>query len=168
MRNTIKIATLLIITGFFTACQQPQSTEQVLADENQRKEVMQTIANNQEMMTEMVAMMMNNEQGKMMMAGNKEMMGVMMGNQQMMHDMVKENPGIMQNMMQNMMQICQNDSTQCNQMAEIMSDNPAMMQSMMGTMHQKGMMNDESYKNGMNMMGKGMMGKMGNDQSSTH
>ena len=68
MRNTIKIATLLMISGFFTACQQPQNTEQVLADEPQRKEVMQTIVNNKEMMTEMVDMMMNNEQGKMMMS----------------------------------------------------------------------------------------------------
>jgi hypothetical protein len=164
MKNTIKIATLLMITGLFTACQQPQSTEQVLADEPQRKEVMQAIVNNQEMMTEMADMMMNNEQGKMMMSGNKEMMSMMMGNQQMMQDMVKENPGIMQNMMQNMMQMCQNDSSQCNQMAEMMSGNHAMMQSMMGMMHQKGMMNEESYKNGMNMMGKGMMGKEGHGQ----
>jgi len=159
MKNTIKIATLLMITGFFAACQQPRSIEQALADEPQRKEVMQTIVNNQEMMTEMVGMMMNNEQGKMMISGNKEMMGMMMGNQQMMQDMVKESPGIMQNMMQNMMQMCQNDSSQCNQMAEMMSGNHAMMQSMMGMMHQKGMMNDESYKNGMNMIGKSMMGK---------
>ena len=156
MKNTIKIATLLMIAGFFTACQQPQSCEQVLADEPQRKEVMQTIANNQEMTTEMVDMMMNNEQGQMMMSGNREMMGMIMGNQQMMQEMVKENPGMMQNMMQNMMQMCQNDSAQCKQMAEMMSGNPAMMQSMMGMMHQKGMMNEESYKNGMNMMGKGM------------
>jgi hypothetical protein len=161
MKNTIKIATLLMITGFFTACQQPRSTEQVLAEEPQRKEVMQTIVNNPEMMTEMVDMMMNNEQGKMMMSGNKDMMGMLMGNQQMMQDMVKENPDIMQNMMQNMMQMCQNDSSQCNQIAEMMSGNPAMMQSMMGMMHQKGMMNDEAYKNGMNMMGKGMMNGKG-------
>ena len=73
---------------------------------------------------------------------------MMMGNQQIMQDMVKENPA----MMQNMMQMCQNDSAQCNQMAEMMSGNPAMMQSMMGMMHQKGMINEESYKSGMNMM----------------
>ena len=154
MKSTAKIATLLMITGFFTACQQPRSIEQVLADEPQRKEVMQTIVNNQDMMTEMVDMMMNNEQGKMMMSGKKEMMGMMMGNQQMMQDMLKENPDIMQKMMQNMMQMCQDDSSQCNQMAEMMSGNHAMMQSMMGMMHQKGMMNDESYKNSMDMMGK--------------
>ncbi len=164
MKNTIKITTILMITGFFASCQQPRGTMQVLADESQRKEVMQTIVNDQEMMTEMVDMMMNNEQGIMMMSGNREMMGMMMGNRQMMQDMVKENPGIMQNMMQNMMQMCQNDSSQCNKMAEMMSGNHAMMQSMMGMMHQKGMMNDESYENGMNMMGKGMMGKDGGGQ----
>lgn len=134
MNNTIKIAILLIMTGFFTACQQPQSAEQVLSDETQRKEAMQTIANNHEMMMEMMDVMMNSEHGTMMMSDNKEMMGMMMDNQQMMQDMVKGNPG--------------------------------MMKGMMDMMHQKGMMNDECYKNGMNMMGKGMLkdqGMMGND-----
>lgn len=129
MKNTIKIALLLMITGFFMACQQPKTTEQVLADNSQRKEVMQTIVNNDKMMTEMTQMMMTNGQGQMMMSGNKEMMGMMIDNQQMMQDMVKENPD--------------------------------MMQGMMDMMHQKGMMNDECYKNGMDMMGKGMMGKDG-------
>lgn len=159
MKNTITIAILLMIAGFFTACQQARSTDQALADEPQRKEVMQTIANTQEMMTEMLDMMMNNEQGKMMMSGNKEMMGMVMGNQEIMQDMIKENPAMMQNMMKNMMNMCQNDSVQCNQMAEMMSDNPLLMRSMMGMMHQKGMMNEASYKNGMNMMGKGMHGQ---------
>lgn len=159
MRNTIKIATLLLITGFFTACQQPGNTDQVLADEQQRREVMQNIVNNPEMMTEMVDMMMNNEQGKMMMSGNKDMIGMMMGNQQTMWDMMNENPAMMQNIIQNMMQMCQNDSAQCNQMADMMSGNPAMMQSMMNVVHQKGVMNEESYKSGMNMMGNGMHGQ---------
>ncbi len=114
MKNYIKIVILLMITGFFTACQQPQSCEQALADETQRKEVMQTIANNHEMMTEMMDIMMSSEHGKNMMTGNKDMMGMMMGDQQM-------------------------------------------MKGMMDMMHQKGMMNDECYKNGMDVMGKGMM-----------
>lgn len=154
MKNTTKIATLLMLTGFFTACQQPKNIEEVLADEPQRKEVMHTIVNNQDMMKEMVDMMMNNEQGKMMISGKKEMMGMMMGNQQMMQDMVKDNPEVMEKMMQNMMQMCQEDSSKCNQMAEMMSGNHEMMKSMTGMMHQKGMINDESYKNSMNMLGK--------------
>jgi len=130
------MAPLLMITGFFTACQQSQGTEQILTDQSQREEVMRTIVSNQDMMTEMVDMMINNEQGKKMMRS-----------EHMMQAMVNENPS----MMQKMMRMCQNDSVKCNQMAEMMSGNKEMMQSMMGMMHQKGLMNDESFKNGMNM-----------------
>ena len=128
MKNTIKIVILLMMTGLFTACQEPQSTEEVLADETQRKEVMQTIVNNDEMMMEMMGVMMNSKDGKMMLSRNKEMMGMMMDNQQMMKDMSKANPDMMQGMMQNMMDM----------------------------MHQKGMMDDECYENGMNMIKKGI------------
>ncbi len=164
MKNTIKIAVLLMIAGFFTACEQPQNTSQDLADQNRRIEVMQTIANDQGMTMEMLALMMNSEDGKRIMSGNKEMMGMMIGDQKLMQDMMREDPGMMKGMMQNMMQMCQNDSTQCSQMVDMMSGSHAMMKSMLGMMHQKGMMNQESYKNGMNMMGKGMMGKDGHGQ----
>jgi len=144
MKNTTKVATLLMITGFFTACQQSLCSRQIVADQSQREEVMRTIVSNQDMMTEMVDMMINNEQGKKMMRS-----------EHMMQAMVNENPG----MMQKMMRMCQNDSVKCNQMAEMMSGNKEMMQSMMGMMHQKGLMNDESFTNSMNMTEKAGAGK---------
>lgn len=177
MLNTAKFLLTVIVAGFFTACQQqPQSTEQVLADEAQRKEVMQTIADNHEMMMEMMDVMMNSEHGKMMMSGNKDMMGMMMGDKEKMMGMMKEKPEMMHGMMQYMMQMCKSDSSQCDHMAQMMSDHHGMMKSMMGMMHEKGMMNDECYKSCMGkmggMMGKGIMGdpsqKMGMDKSNNN
>ena len=175
MKHTIKIAVLIMITGFFTACQQPQSADKILADETQRNAVMQTIADDHEMMMEMMDVMMHSEHGKMMMSGNKEMMGMMMGDREKMMGMMKEHPDMMHGMMQNMMQMCREDSSQCDHIAQMMSSHHGMMKNMMGMMHQKGMMNDECYKSCMSKMGgmgKGMMGdpsqKMGMDKSNNN
>lgn len=168
MKNTIKTVVLLMFAGFFTACQESQTTEQVLADEAQRQEIMQTIVNKHDMMMEMMGMMMNGQYSKMMMSGNKEMMGMMMGDQQIMQDMMKETPGMMEGMMQNMMEMCQNDSAQSDYMIEMMYGNHMMMQGMMDKMHQNGMMNEECYQDGMNNMGAGMMSGNGMSGQNGH
>ena len=157
-----KIIFLLGITMLMlTSCNHPKTTAQVLEDEIQRNEIMHTIANDKEMMTEMSDIMMNSENAKMMMMKNQDMMSTMMGNRGMMQN----NPGMMQGMMGNMMQMAQTDSVMRKNMTGMMASHKAMMHSMMQTMQEKGIMSPECMKanmqnlDKMKMDNKGMMDK---------
>jgi len=139
-----------ITTLMLTACNQPKSSAQVLEDETQRHEIMQAIANDEEMMTEMSDIMMNNENAKMMMMKNQNMMSMMMGNRGMMGN----NPGMMKGMMGNMMQMAQTDSVMRKNMTGMMASHRAMMHSMMQTMQKKGIMSPECMKANMQNLDK--------------
>ncbi len=143
---------LVITMLLITACNQPKSSTQLLDDETQRLELMELIANDQEMMREMSEVMMNSENAKMIMMQNKDMlpMMMMMGNRQMMG----KNPGMMRGMMGNMMQLAQTDSVMRNNMAGMMASHREMMQSMMQTMREKGMMTPECMKANMELISK--------------
>lgn len=146
-----KIIFILGITSLLlTACNKPKTSTQVLEDQTQRHEIMQTIANDQEMMKEMSEVMMKSENAKMMMMQNQDMMSMMMGNRPMM----KRNPGMMQGMMGNMMQMAQTDSVMRKNMTGMMASHRTMMQSMMQTMREKGIMSPECMKANMELMNK--------------
>ena len=140
MKTTIKFTTVTLAAALIlTACQE-QSADKILSNETKRKEIMQTIANDQEMMMEMMKVVMESEHG-MMMSGNKEMM-----------NMMHKNPEMMQGMMQHMMRMAQSDSTMRNKMTGMMTHNEDMMQSMMQMMNEKGMISDSCMQASMNMM----------------
>jgi len=146
-----------ITTLMLTGCNQSKSSAQVLKDETQRHEIMQAIANDKEMMTEMSDIMMKSENAKMMMMENQDMMSMMMGNRGMM----KNNPGMMQGMMGNMMQMAQTDSVMRKNMTGMMASHRPMMQSMMQTMKEKGIMSPECMKANMQNLDKMKMDKEG-------
>jgi len=81
---------------------------------------------------------MNNENSKM-----SQSMGMNNENSEINHmmEMMRENPELMPNMMGNMLEMCKNDSTMCNQMAEVMSSHPHMMQMSIQKMNENRMMN---------------------------
>ncbi len=145
-----KIIFLGITALLLTACNQPKSTAQVLEDETQRQEIMQAIANDKEMMSEMSDIMMNSENAKMVMMQNQDMMTMMMGNRGMM----KNNQGMMKGMMGNMMQMAQTDSVMRKNMTGMMASHRTMMQSMMQTMQKKGIMSPECMKANMQNLDK--------------
>ena len=146
-----------ITTLMLTACNQPKSSAQVLEDETQRREIMQTIANDEEMMMDMTDIMMKSENAKMMLMKNQDMMSMMMGNRGMMQN----NPGMMRGMMGNMMQMAQTDSVMRNNMAGMMASHRALMQSMMQTMREKGIMSPECMKANMQNLDKMKMDEKG-------
>lgn len=133
-----------------SACNQPKNTSKLLEDETQRYEIMESIANNKEMMMEMSEIIMKNENAKMMLMENQDLMSMMMGNRPMM----RRNPGMMQGMMGNMMQMAQTDSVMRKNMTGMMAGHRAMMQSMMQTMKEKGIMTPECMKLNTELMNK--------------
>jgi len=135
-----------ITTLMLTACNQPKSSSQLLEDETQRHEIMQAIANDKVMMTEMSDIMMKSENAKMMMMKNQDMMSMMMGNRGMMGN----NPGMMKGMMGNMMEMAQTDSVMRKNMTGMMASHRAMMQSM----QKKGIMSPECMKANMQNLDK--------------
>jgi hypothetical protein len=72
--------------------------------------------------------------------------------------MMKENPELLDQMMGNMMDLCEKDSTQCGNLAEVMSEHPHLM--MMGMQKVKDGQMENNSATRMNMMkpeGSGMM-----------
>lgn len=63
---------------------------------------------------------MHHETSETMHQGNKDMMHQMMG-------YLQENPEMMPAVMGNMLDMCENDSTMCNPMAEVLGEHPHMM-----------------------------------------
>lgn len=139
MKQNIKIlAITTLLIGSLESC--TQSTVQVLADPEHREEVMQLIANDSAMATEMINTMMNTEESRQMMEANQEMTTTMMGDQQMMAEMMENDPELRSTMMHSMM------------------NNGQMMGHMMQMMNQRGMMSDECLESSMGMMNEsGMM-----------
>lgn len=126
-----------------TSCGQQENVSELLSDQETRDQVFTKITDNHEMMTAFMEKMMNSNHAKMMMQGNKDMMGMMMKDGGMMQ-MMKDNPDMMHNMMSGMMK------------------DGKIMGHMMQMMNQEGMMSDEAMRSCMKMMAdKGMdMGDM--------
>ena len=124
-----------------------------------------TIMGNSSMMGTSSMMGNSSMMGSQSMAGrhmNTENSMAMTENQTvMMHQMLtmmKENPELLDQMMGNMMDLCEKDSTQCGNLAEVMSEHPHLM--MMGMQKvQDGKMenNSATRMNMMNPEGSGMM-----------
>jgi hypothetical protein len=143
MKKTIFFLGITII--MITACNQPKRTSQVLEDDSQRQEIMQTIANDKEMITEMSKIMMKSENAKMMMMQNQEMISMMMGNRERM----QQNPRMIMGKMMTGEQI---DSTMRIRMSGMMER--SMMISMMQSMQDKGIMSPECMKANMENLDK--------------
>lgn len=88
MKTIKKIA--LVITGIalFASCQSNPNVKKILASTETRKELMDSIASSASMSKEMMAALMNEKNGKMM-----------MDHHQMMMTMMKDKPEMMKNMM---------------------------------------------------------------------
>ena len=119
----------------FRSCKTESNSEKVLSHKETRKQMMDTIANNSEMMMEMTDAILNSKHGKMMIQENEKMMRMMTENKDAMGKMMKNNPDIMNNMMSGMMEAAKGDSAKMSGMVQTMMGNQQMMhmmQNMMG------------------------------------
>ena len=149
----MKALIMLVSMMTFLSLNSPAQSKKVnrlLDKQETRTEIFNNILNNHELMMEFMQAMKGNEHAMMMMKSSSPMTGKskdmgmngdhpMMGNSNMMGSM-KDNPEMMQKMMSNMMDQCQNDSVMCNKMADMMTDHPQMMKMCMQKMKEKGMM----------------------------
>jgi hypothetical protein len=157
----ISAIVILVLYGFM----QDSNVKDLLEKPETRQEVINTILNNHEYMTEFIQAMHGNRHAMMMMNGNGQMSGNnmmsgsnmmgnngsqagMMGNSQypmmnqsQMMNMMHQNPAMMQMMMGNMMNAVSTDSTMSHNMVGMMYRNPQMMQMMMQMMHNSNMWN---------------------------
>jgi hypothetical protein len=156
---------------------QDKDVSTLLANPESRNEIINSILNNHDYMTEFIQAMHGNEHAMMMMnsgdnvEGNNQMMmgsgnhwGMSGDNQIMdrnsMMNLMHQNPGMMQMMMGNMMDVVSSDSTMTNQMVNMMTSHPEIMQSMhrynndntMESAHGNKMMPPEDTKENMGQM----------------
>lgn len=152
--NRAVIASFSVLLMTFIACNNSkgaQSQEVDLKKDDELKEnVFEQILNDEELFTDFTSKMRENRQAMEWMRENRPMMqGFYSGNQ--MRDMMRRNPEMRPQMMQNMMEMMGNDSV-------MMRPNPEMrrqmMQNMMRMMEQdtvmQNRMREMMQKNGMN------------------
>ena len=120
MKTLLKTTILMVAVTFFASCQSGSDVKQILSNQDTRKAVIDSIANDSSMSKEMMGAMMNSNNGKMM----------MMENHTAMMKMMKENPSMMKGMMADMMETCKGDSSMMSDMCKTMMGDPKMMEMM--------------------------------------
>ncbi len=120
MKTLLKTTILMVAVTFFASCQSGSDVKQILSNQDTRKAVIDSIANDSSMSKEMMGAMMNSNNGKMM----------MMENHAAMMKMMKDNPGMMKGMMADMMETCKGDSSMMSDMCKTMMGDPKMMEMM--------------------------------------
>lgn len=143
MKKLQKITLIIALVALFASCQTGTDVNKILSNQDTKKAIIDTIANDSNLSIEMMEAMMNNENSKMMMKGNDKMTMMMMEDHGTMMKMMKENPAMMQSMMTGMMETCKNDTAMMSSMCKNMMENPEMMEMMHkkmgGKMDMKGM-----------------------------
>jgi len=127
MKTLQKITLFIAIVALFASCQTGTDVNKILSNQDTKKAIMDTIANDSNLSIEMMEAMMNNENSKMMMMGNEKMTTMMMGNQGSMLKIMQKNPAMMQSMMNGMIETCYRDSVMMNSMCSGILNNPKMM-----------------------------------------
>lgn len=114
MKKVQKIFFVIALAALFTSCQSGTNTKQILSNADTRKDIMNTIANDSSMYHEMMTAMMDSKKG------------MMTGDHASMMKMMKDNPG----MMNDMMEMCNKDTAMMGGMCKTMMANPQMMDMM--------------------------------------
>ena len=156
MKTLQKITLIIALVALLASCQTGTDVNKILSNQDTKKAIIDTIANDSNLSIEMMEAMMNNENSKMMMMGNEKMTMMMMEDHASMMKMMKDNPHMMQGMMTGMMETCKGDSAMMSSMCTIMMENPEMMEMMHKKIGRKMEMKDMK---GMNKM-EGMDHKM--------
>ncbi|SIR02688.1 hypothetical protein [Pontibacter lucknowensis] len=143
MKNTLlSLLALLLISA--SSCQQSDNVQQMLRDEEDRRQVYDAILEDEQMRSEMMAYMRDRNMGAGMMRGDM-MQGGMIGDTSGMVSLHRQQ---MQQHMKQMMTLCEADTAACNEMSRLMLQHQGMMSSMMQRMQKQGIV-DSSHVNRM-------------------
>jgi hypothetical protein len=168
---TIILSMLTLLT--YNSFSQNVDAKGLLDKPETRTEIFNTIVGDHALFMEFTKVMKGNEHAMMMMQNETNKMGEMKaktgmvemkGNDQMMShknmmEMMKENPEMMQQMMGNMMKMCEKDSVMRCNMADMMAQHPEMMKTMKQKMNEKGMIKTDSMP---------MMHNQGDEKDQLH
>jgi len=137
MKRLKKITLFIALITLFASCQSGTDATKILSNQNTKKAIMNSIANDSNLSVEMMETMMN---GKMMMQNQGTMM-----------KMMQNNPAMMQSMMNGMLETFKGDTTMMSSMCSSILNNPQMM----NMIHNNNMggkmdMNGINKMNGMN------------------
>ena len=143
MKPLLKITLFIAFVAVFASCQSSTDVKQIFSNQDTKKAIMDTIANDSNLSIEMMEAMMNNENSKMMMMENEKMTMMMMENHTSMMKMMQNNPEMMRSMIIGMMETCKGDSVMMSSMCNTFLENPEMTdmmhKKMVGKMYMKGM-----------------------------
>lgn len=112
MKTLQQISLLFALVTLLESCQTGTDVNKILSNQDRKIKIMNTVANDSMLSTEMIAAMMNNENGNRM----------MMQNQQAMLKSMQNNSA----MMESMMETFKNDTPMLSSMSSIMLKNPQM------------------------------------------
>lgn len=112
MKTLQQISLLFALVTLLESCQTGTDVNKILSNQDRKIKIMNTVANDSMLSTEMIAAMMNNENGNRM----------MMQNQQAMLKSMQNNSA----MMESMMETFKNDTPMMSSMSSIMLKNPQM------------------------------------------
>jgi hypothetical protein len=174
MKTLISLITIFTFLTVKSYCQN-SNVNALLEKPETRKEIINSILNNHNYMTEFIQEMHGNQHAMMMLNGNNQMTGnqgdmgmngsnQMMGNNNQMGmngenhmmdrsymiNMMNNNPGMMQTVMQNMMDVVSGDCTMTHSMVNIMYNHPQMRQMFMQQLNHPGMSGSNGKMNMMN------------------
>jgi len=126
MKTLQKISLLFALVTLLASCQTGTDANKILSNQDTKMKIMNTIANDSMLSTEMMGAMLNNKNGNRMMMHNGNRNTMMMQNQETMLKMMQNNPAMMQSMMTGMMETFKNDTLMMSSMSSIMLKNPQM------------------------------------------
>jgi len=137
MKSLKKITLFIALLALFASCQSGTDATKILSNQDTKKAIMNSIANDSNLSVEMMETMMN---GKMMMQNQGTMM-----------KMMQNNPAMMQSMMNGMLETFKGDTTMMSSMCSSILNNPQMMNMIQNNnMGGKMDMNGMKHMNGMN------------------
>lgn len=120
MNTFYKAVSAIAIITLLSSCQSSTDPKQVLANEGSRKMVMDSIANNGDLMKEMMASMSHSSTAKT----------IMMENHMSMMKMMKDSSMMMHRMMSDMMETAEGDTSMMSGMCKKMMESKPMMDMM--------------------------------------
>ncbi|RTL47554.1 MAG: hypothetical protein EO766_08965 [Hydrotalea sp. AMD] len=130
MKVLQKVTLVIALITLFASCQTSTDIKQVLSKSDTRKEIMDTIANNSNMSKEVMRIMMNNKIGQMLILENEKIAKKMLENHITIIKIMKDNPGLTQCMLSDMMETCKSDSSMMASMCKTIIGNPQLMNMM--------------------------------------
>lgn len=127
MKTLLTFLLFISLTTLFCACQTTSDFKKFLSKKENRKELLDNIANDSEMMKEMNEAALNSKTGKTTLVEDEKINKLIMENNSTMLKIMKNNPELMNRMLSDMMETAKSDSSMMYGMYNTMMKNKGML-----------------------------------------